>query len=285
MLEARELSTVTPITSGRARLDDICRRAIARANTASKRLVAYVPPPDLDGVGCWDAASLTFALSLLVEEALLSTTDRAHVEVRWRTDGEHAVIRVRFPRPLDSGVRLVTFSDADARPREDRRRLVGAREVILAQGGTLARVRTRRATTYVVTLPRCERRRARGSCPTCSPVRSVKRAGARDGLGAASTADAIVREALRARRVARPVRDPVQLWRQRRLANHAAMTVMLSALLVVMGVVAVATAIQHPGSAAIRAAAGVPLAAAAGVMLWARAVRSELVREGEEETA
>jgi len=156
MLNARALSTSMP-SGCTTLLDEVCRRAIARARTGQKRLVAYVPPSEIDVAGCWNAEALERTLALLVEEALLATRADERVELRWRADGEDAVLRVKYPRPLGSGERIVTFSDADAAPGEDRRRLATAREALLELGGTLARVRTTRGTTYVVTVPRAAR--------------------------------------------------------------------------------------------------------------------------------
>jgi regulator of nucleoside diphosphate kinase len=153
---ARELA-LTPPPCAVTRLDDICTVAVSGAEaTRARRVVAYVPGSPRGAIGCWNAALLARAVKLLVEEVLHATSAAERVELRWRLDDGAAVISVQFPRPLGSGQRLVTFFDADARAHEDRRRLVAARDALIAMGGTLARVRTRRGTTYVATVARCE---------------------------------------------------------------------------------------------------------------------------------
>ena len=155
MLNARELVITLPPCAV-ARLDDICHVAISGARARGRRVVAYVPGRPAEALGCWNPPVLARALKLLVEEVLDATTASERVELRWDVDDDAAVVRVQFPRPLGSGERLVTFFDADASAQEDRRRLVAAREALIALGGTLARVRTLRGTTYVATVPRCE---------------------------------------------------------------------------------------------------------------------------------
>jgi hypothetical protein len=167
------------------RLDDICRRAIRDANVRPGRAVAYVPDRAIDAVGCWRAPLLSGALSLLVEEVLTATKPAERVELRWRVDDDAAVVRLRYPRPIGTGDRLVTFFDADASACEDRTRLVGAREALLEHGGTLARVRTLRGTTYVATVPRCEASRALRDVPSVVPDEAAEILAMHAGAGPA----------------------------------------------------------------------------------------------------
>jgi hypothetical protein len=153
VLNACDLSTTQPARAV-TRLDDVCRDAIASVSARSRRRITYAPQREVDALGYWRAALLTRAVRLVLGEALSATTAEEQVELRWRLDGGSVVVEAQFPRPIESGERLVTFFDADASASEDRRRLVAAREALLELGGTLARVRTQRGTTLVATVPR-----------------------------------------------------------------------------------------------------------------------------------
>jgi hypothetical protein len=139
-----------------AELGAVCRRAIVASDGEVRARVDYRPPLRGGATGRWDAGALARALSLLLQDAVASAGADARVELRWRVHESDAAIRIQYPRPLAPGDRLVTFFD-DARERGGRAARAGlreARDAVLAQGGTLARVRTRRGTTYVVSLPR-----------------------------------------------------------------------------------------------------------------------------------
>jgi hypothetical protein len=155
VLDSREI-TATPGACVVTRLDDVCYSAITQAELRSRRLVTYIPDRGIGAVGCWSASRLTRALALLVEEVAHAAADDERIELRWGVDAAVAVIQVHYPRAVSSVAPLVTFCDADATASEDRRRFVAAREALLEQCGTLARVRAPHGTTYVATVPRCQ---------------------------------------------------------------------------------------------------------------------------------
>jgi K+-sensing histidine kinase KdpD len=137
----------------------ICRLAVARSLRfgAWARVDAW-PQHGGPQTACWDADRLARALTLLLEDAAGVAGRDERVELRWRVHEEDVVIRIATPRPLARGDRLVAFFDGAHGEDEERELradgLRAARDVVLAHGGTLARVRTRRGTTWVVALPR-----------------------------------------------------------------------------------------------------------------------------------
>jgi hypothetical protein len=164
----------SPLVRGIADLGAVCRRAIVASELDDVGArVDYRPQLHGERTGYWDFSRLARAVSLLLEDAAGSVGGDDRVELRWRVHDDEAVVRIQYPRPLDPGDRLVTFFD-DAReegaPRAARERLLEARDIVLRHGGTLARVRTRRGTTYVVSLPR-----EMASTERAPPGRSVSR--------------------------------------------------------------------------------------------------------------
>jgi signal transduction histidine kinase len=172
MRKLRAIIGAPLLVRGVADLGAVCRHAIVASNARDVRTrVDYLPQHRGDGTGYWDSSRLARAVSLLLEDAAASVAGDDRVELRWRTQGDEAVIRVQYPRALEPGDRLVTFFDE---PREDHApgaagaQLREARDIVLRHGGTLARVRTRSGTTYVVSLPRDRSRVASDSA--VSPV-------------------------------------------------------------------------------------------------------------------
>lgn len=154
----RTVAGSPPLVLGVADVGEICRRAIAAPGVGGVRSrVDYRPQAHRERSGRWDSSRLALALSLLLEDAVASSPRDDRVELSWLVHDDEAVIRVHYARPLEPGDRLVTFFDdaLDHGPRATaRERLREARDIVLRHGGTLARVRTRRGTTYVVSLPR-----------------------------------------------------------------------------------------------------------------------------------
>jgi hypothetical protein len=137
----------------------ICRLAVARSvRFGARARVDAWPLGEGPRTAWWDADRLARALTLLLEDAAGLAGRDERVELRWRVHEDDVVIRIAIPRPLARGDRLVTFFDGGPGEDEDRELradgLRAARDVVLAHGGTLARVRTLRATTWVVALPR-----------------------------------------------------------------------------------------------------------------------------------
>lgn len=143
-------------------LAEVCRAAVADvAARFSGRVVEYAPDPDpaLQGAAEWDQRRVTYAVAILLEDALKRTTREQPVSLRWREHDGVVVLRVQFPRPLERGDRFVTYFEDGVRPdgADDTvgtLRIVVARKIVEQHRGHLARIRTRAGTAYVVTLPR-----------------------------------------------------------------------------------------------------------------------------------
>ncbi len=141
-------------------LAELCRAAVDDVTARfADRVVDYAPDPELEGAGEWDARRVTYAVTILLEDALKRTSAGERVSLRWREHDGVAVLRVQFPRPLERGDRFVTFFEDGVRPdgADDTvgtLRIVVARKIVLQHRGHLARIRTRAGTTYVATLPR-----------------------------------------------------------------------------------------------------------------------------------
>lgn len=143
-------------------LAEVCAAAIADVTARfSGRSVRYAadPDPDRRGSGTWDPRRLTYAVTILLEDALKRTGADAPVCLRWREDDGVVVIRVQFPRGLERGDRFVTYFEEGVRPdgaadTVGTLRLVVARKIVRQHRGLLARIRTHAGTAYVVTLPR-----------------------------------------------------------------------------------------------------------------------------------
>jgi len=153
------------LARGAADIGAVCRRAIVAPEVDEVRArIDYRPQLEGERTGYWDSDRLARAVSLLLQDAATSVAGRDRVELRWRDHDDHVVIRIQYPRPLEPGDHLVTFFD-DAREGNTREaaraRLREARDIVLRHEGTLARVRTRRGTTYVVSLPRAVARSGR----------------------------------------------------------------------------------------------------------------------------
>ncbi len=143
-------------------LAEICRAALADvAARFPGRTVEYAPDPDaeLQGSGAWDQRRVTYAVTILLEDALKRTRPEQPIAMRWREHDGVVVLRVQFPRALERGDRFVTYFEDGVRPdgADDTvgtLRIVVARKIVLQHRGHLARIRTRAGTAYVVTLPR-----------------------------------------------------------------------------------------------------------------------------------
>ena len=141
-------------------LAQVCRGAVDDVlGRFPGRVVEYAPDAGLEGSGEWDARRLAYAVTILLEDALLRTSASEPVSLRWREDDEAVALRVQFPRALERGDRFVTYFEDGVRPdgahdAVGTLRLVAARKILLQHGGHLARIRTRAGTTYVATLPR-----------------------------------------------------------------------------------------------------------------------------------
>lgn len=146
----------------RSALAQICPAAVedVRGQFAD-RAIEYIADPDHEGTGDWDARRITYAVTVLLEDAVKRSEGAAAepVSLRWREYDDEVVLRVQFPRPLAQGDRFVTYFEECIEPdgADDRvgtLRLVVARKIMLQHGGELARVRTHTGTCYVATLPR-----------------------------------------------------------------------------------------------------------------------------------
>lgn len=141
-------------------LAELCRSAVDDVTTRfADRTVEYAPDGELEGAGEWDPRRITYALTILLEDALKRTGPGERVSLRWREHDGVVVLRVEYPRPLDRGDRFVTYFEDGVRPdgADDTvgtLRIVVARKIMLQHRGHLARIRTRAGTTYVATLPR-----------------------------------------------------------------------------------------------------------------------------------
>lgn len=145
-----------------ARLADVCHSAMS--DVAARhwdRRVEYAPDPDprLRGAGEWDQRRVTYAVTILLEDALQRTKVGEPVSLRWREHDGVVVLRVQYPRPLERGDRFVTYFEDGVRPdgaADDvgTLRIVAARKIVAQHRGQLARIRTPAGTAYVVTLPR-----------------------------------------------------------------------------------------------------------------------------------
>lgn len=141
-------------------LAELCRSAVDDVTTRfADRTVDYAPDSELEGAGEWDPRRITYAVTILLEDALKRTSPGERVSLRWREHDGVVVLRVEYPRPLDRGDRFVTYFEDGVRPdgAEDTvgtLRIVVARKIMLQHRGHLARIRTRAGTTYVATLPR-----------------------------------------------------------------------------------------------------------------------------------
>jgi signal transduction histidine kinase len=138
----------------------VCRDAVSDVLARfPDRVIEYTPDPDLEGSGEWDAGRVTYAITILLEDAVKRTAADQPVSVRWREHDGEVVLRVQYPRPLARGDRFVTYFEEGVRPdgADDgvgTLRIVVARKIVLQHRGHLARIRTRAGTTYVATLPR-----------------------------------------------------------------------------------------------------------------------------------
>lgn len=145
-----------------ATLAEACRAALADVTGRfPDRTVEYAPDPDvgLQGSGEWDQRRVTYAITILLEDALKRTRPEQPVSMRWREHDGVVVLRVQFPRALERGDRFVTYFEDGVRPdgADDTvgtLRIVVARKIVLQHRGYVARIRTRAGTAYVVTLPR-----------------------------------------------------------------------------------------------------------------------------------
>jgi signal transduction histidine kinase len=143
-------------------LGDICAAALRDINARiPDRKVTYATDPDFDrrGLGTWDPRRVTYAVTILLEDALKRTAADAPVCLRWREDEDVVVLRVQFARPLERGDRFVTFFEDGVRPdgandTAGTLRVAVARKIVRQHRGHFARIRTYSGTAYVMTLPR-----------------------------------------------------------------------------------------------------------------------------------
>jgi hypothetical protein len=156
----RETDGEFPLELRPTTLAEVCRGAIDDVLTRfPDRVIDYAPDAEREGSGEWDAGRMTYAVTILLEDALKRAGEKDAVSLRWREHDGEVVLRVGYPRPLARGDRFVTFFEEGVRPdgADDgvgTLRIVVARKIVLQHGGHLARIRTRAATTYVATLPR-----------------------------------------------------------------------------------------------------------------------------------
>jgi hypothetical protein len=163
-----------PLEPRATTIAELCRNAIADvAARFADRTIDYEPDPDPDlgGAGDWDARRVTYAVTILLEDALKRTGEGDAVTVRWRDDGGGVVLRVQYPRPLEQGDRFVTYFDDGVQPdgADDKvgtLRILAALKIARQHGGRLARIRTYAVTAYVLELPRTG---ARASAATGAP--------------------------------------------------------------------------------------------------------------------
>lgn len=144
-----------------AALAALCRAAVEDVRAQFPACaIEYVPDPDREGTGEWDARRIQYAATVLLEDAVKRCGGgEGPVSLRWREHEDEVVLRVQFPRPLEQGDRFVTLFEDRIEPdgADDRvgtLRLVVARKILLQHGGQLARVRTHTGTCYVATWPR-----------------------------------------------------------------------------------------------------------------------------------
>jgi hypothetical protein len=143
-------------------LAEVCRVAIGEiAARYPERTVEYAPDPDRErqGRGEWDARRVAYAVTILLEDALKRTRAGDPVSLRWREHDDVLVLRVQYPRPLERADQFVTCFENGVPPdgADDRvgiLRIVAARKLARQHGGSLARIRTRAGTAYVLELPR-----------------------------------------------------------------------------------------------------------------------------------
>jgi len=139
---------------------ELCESAVGEvAARFPDRRIEYTPDPELEGAGEWDPRRVTYALTILLEDALKRTSGDEAVSVRWREHGEGVVARVQYARPLERGDRFVTYFEEGVRPdgADDSvgtLRIVAALKIARQHRGRLARIRTWAGTAYVLELPR-----------------------------------------------------------------------------------------------------------------------------------
>jgi hypothetical protein len=150
-----------PLELGATTIAQLCRGALAEVATRfPDRAIDYAPDPGArEGAGVWDARRVTYAVTILLEDALKRTREGDPVSLRWREHDGDVVVRVQFPRPLERGDRFVTCFEDGVRPdgADDSvgtLRIVAALRIARQHGGELARIRTRAGTAYVLELPR-----------------------------------------------------------------------------------------------------------------------------------
>lgn len=148
-----------PLEWTRTTLAELCPAAVEGVGAIGGAEIEYAPDPDREGSGEWDARRVSYAVTILLEDAVRRSGGAGPVSLRWREYEDEVVLRVQFPRPLERGDRFVTYFEEGVRPdgADDTvgtLRLVVARKIVLQHGGHLARVRTRVGTAYVATLPR-----------------------------------------------------------------------------------------------------------------------------------
>jgi hypothetical protein len=151
-----------PLELRETALAQLCRSALADLSARfPDRTIEYGPDPDpgLQGAGEWDARRVTYALTILLEDALKRTADGEPVSLRWREHDGVVVARVQYPRPLERGDRFVTCFEDGVRPdgADDSvgtLRIHAALAIARQHGGSLSRIRTRAGTAYVLELPR-----------------------------------------------------------------------------------------------------------------------------------
>lgn len=147
-----DLQPTTLAALCRGALDDVGARF-------PDRVVEYAPDAERDGAGEWDPRRITYAVTILLEDALKRTRADERVWLRWRAHDDVVVVRIQFARPIDRGDTFVTYFERGVRPdgADDQvgtLRLAAARKILLQHRGELARIRTRAGTAYVATLPR-----------------------------------------------------------------------------------------------------------------------------------
>jgi hypothetical protein len=123
----------------------------------------YRPQRIADQDGFWDAASVARAVSLLLDEAVAGTRPDERVELSFRVLPDEAVVRIHDPRTCRPGDRLVSLFDSDDERFDElgcavRGWIRDACDALTREGATLARVRTARGSTWIVTLPRAPQR-------------------------------------------------------------------------------------------------------------------------------
>jgi hypothetical protein len=151
-----------PLQLCETNLAELCRSALADVVARfPDRAIDYAPDPDptMVGAGEWDARRVAYAVTILLEDALKRAREPDAVSLRWREGGDGVVLRVQYPRPLERGDRFVSYFEDGVRPDGaadsiGTLRIVVALKIARQHRGTLARIRTRAGTTYVLELPR-----------------------------------------------------------------------------------------------------------------------------------